>query len=254
MCDRFILLKSIDSSGGAVMDSIRKDVEVLKAFDLSLTSLDGSKVLESSSFHFKEGDVYKITGKLGHCSEFLKMMGFLEVNYSGQLFVNQLDVSDLSFEEFQGYRLNIGYTFDFGGLLNNRTIKENILLPLQYHMEVDFEEAEGIVEDYLARFKLLEFKDLRPAMTPGYVRKLGCVIRSLVGNPQILVMDGPTTAIDKERSQTLIDIVKEKLDKKEVKMVLFSSTYDGGFTEWNPKILRLEDGKLLGLENGEEAA
>lgn len=254
MCYRIILFKSLTTVGGYMTVDFRKSVEIIKGFSVSLTSLDGSSVLKNCNFNFKEGDVFKLKGKLGHCSEFLKMLGFLEVNYSGQVFVNENNVQDMSFEEFQGYRLNIGYSFDFGGLLNNRTIRENILLPLQYHNEISNEEAEDLVDSYINKFSLEEFGDLRPAMTPGYVRKLACVIRSLVLKPEVLVMDGPTTAIDHGRSKILVSLIKEKLENKEIKILLFSSTYEEGFSEWSPKTLEIKDGGLIGLDNGDVAA
>ena len=159
----------------------------------------------------------------------------------GKLFYNNDDVLDYSFDEFQNYRLNVGYSFDYGGLLNNKTIKENILLPLHYHNELDAEEAEKRVEDYLARYMLEEFADLRPAMTPGYVRKLACVVRSLALDPEVLFLDGPTTAVDKERANILVNEIANSVQQGKVKIVIFTTTYESGFEAWKAKELDMSD-------------
>lgn len=218
---------------------VRKDIQTIHGKEMSLNALDGSNVLSNSSFYFEAGDVYRIEGKQGDCSEFLKMISVLNTKWNGAFYFNDDDLNEMSFEEFQSYRLNLAYSFDHGGLLNNKSILENILLPLQYHNELSLEESQALCLEYLEKFDLIEFKDLRPAMTPGYVRKLACVIRSLTQRPQVLVMDGPTTAIDREKSQLLVDIINEKRLSGEIKILLFSTTYETGFEKWEPKTLKL---------------
>jgi ABC-type lipoprotein export system ATPase subunit len=232
---------------------VRKDIRKIQGSHMKLEALDGSKVLDGTSFYFEEGDVYRIDGKQGNCSEFLKLLSVLNTKWSGNYYFNDDNLNEMSFEEFQSYRLNIAYTFDHGGLLNNKSILDNILLPLQYHNELSSEEALKISLEYLERFELLEFKDLRPAMTPGYVRKLACVIRSLTQRPQVLVMDGPTTAIDREKSQLLIDIINEKRKSGEIKILLFSTTYETGFETWEPKTLLLSQSGIELVNSKDQA-
>ena len=224
--------------------NLRKDIEDISLRNFSVRSLTGEDVLQGIDYDFKRGEVYRIKGALGDCSEFLKALGFIHKNSQGSILVNGEDAMEFSFEEFTKYRFNIGYTFDYGGLLNNKTIKENITLPLQYHNEFHADEIEEAADWFLSYFDINQFANLRPAMTPGFVRKLGCIIRCLIVKPQVLVMDGPTAALDKIRSENLVRYIYEKFETTEIRMILFSTSYDGSFEPWSPKTLEIKEQSL----------
>ena len=231
----------------------RVPIESIELKDFNLTSLNNELVLKEVSQEFKAGKAYRIQGALGDCSELLKALAFIHNQVEGEILVNSQNALDFSFEEFHPLRMNISYTFDYGGLLNNRSLKENIALPLQYHDELEMSEIDELVESYLSLFKILEFKDLRPAMTPGFVRKLGCIIRSLIIQPEVLIMDGPTASLDKERSEILVNYVSEKFHDGSIKMIFFSTSYEGSFQTWEAESFEISSGKLLQLSSQELA-
>lgn len=112
-------------------------------------------------------------------STVLQLMAGLLQPQQGKYLINNENVAEMSFEEFLPYRLSIGYSFDYGGLINNRTIFENIILPLVYHKILPYEEARLQVDGLLKRFELEKFRNQRPAHIPGRVRKVACLLKKL---------------------------------------------------------------------------
>lgn len=234
--------------------SQRSNIESIELKSFGLTSLNTEVVLKEVSQKFDAGKAYRIQGALGDCSELLKALAFIHDNVRGELLVNGRNALDFSFEEFHPLRMNISYTFDYGGLLNNRSIKENIALPLQYHDELELDEIDKLVDEYLELFNISEFKDLRPAMTPGFVRKLGCIIRSLIVQPEVLVMDGPTASLDKERSETLVQYISKQFHSGSIKMIFYSTSYEGSFKNWEAERYEISAGNLISISSQEIVA
>jgi len=156
-------------------------------------------------------------------STLLRLLFGLVVPGSGKLLINGVNVSELSFEEFLEYRLSMGYGFDMGGLLNNKSVYENLILPLQYHKVTDEEDAAERVSQALDMFGMTMSKDLRPFATPGSVRKLTCILRALIHWPQVVFLDDPLTGLKSDNINDLIYYVEESFAKRGLKQVFFTS-------------------------------
>jgi ABC-type methionine transport system ATPase subunit len=133
------------------------------------------------------------------------------------------DVSQMSFEEFLPYRLAIGYSFDFGGLLSNKTVAENLLLPLVYHNLVPQKEAIERVEHALQLFALDQNKDQRPSAIPGSQRKMACVVRAFINWPQVAFLDDPLTGLKQDNVNDLVHYMEESFSVRGLKQVFFTS-------------------------------
>ena len=141
-------------------------------------------------------------------STLLKILAGIETPESGHYFVNELDVSQASFEEFIPYRLNIVYAMDFGGLLGNRTLYDNITLPIFYHKGSNMQERIDWVQGLIKIFDLETEVHSRPHAVRGAMRKAACLIRSVALRPQLLLWDSPTVGLDIDHRDRLVDLVK----------------------------------------------
>lgn len=211
-------------------------VESIELEGLGLESLAGKPVLTAVDYSFSAPGVYQLIGNPGDCSELLKALALLHPKVTGKILINQEDVLQYSFEEFAPWRKKMAYAFDFGGLLNNKSLLENLVLPLVYHQRATLEEAEKRAMSFLKMFDLSEFAPLRPAMTPGFVRKLACVIRCLICEPEILLLDGPTTAVDQMRAEILLRYIHEQYKTGKIRLIIFSSSYENAFSLWSPQV------------------
>lgn len=174
------------------------------------------------NYTFPKSRVLKISSEQGGKSTLLKLMaGLLQVT-DGQYLINGQDVSQMTFEEFLPYRLRFGYSFDFGGLLTNKTLAENLLLPLQYH-NIQTSESEKWVQTLLQRFKLDRIQHLRPFNAPGSQRKATCVARAFVHKPDILLLDEPDAGLKDEGIMNLCQTIEECLEKHGMKQVIYVS-------------------------------
>lgn len=184
----------------------------------------GRNVFESLSFEMPMNGNIFITGQLGSgASTLLKLLSVLVQPQSGSVKVNGINTSEMSFDEFLPIRKTIGYTFDLGGLLSNRTLSENLKLPLLYHKLCSEEEAEKRVMDIMSEFSLLADMEKRPGAVGGGVRKLACVLRAFVIDPQMIVMDDPFTGLGMENSRKLVRLVQERREKGTLKHVFLTS-------------------------------
>ncbi|HVK61695.1 MAG TPA: ATP-binding cassette domain-containing protein [Bdellovibrionales bacterium] len=159
----------------------------------------------------------------GGQSTLLKLIGVLMQPHSGAFLVNGLNTTHMSFEEFLPIRRLISYTFDYGGLFANRTLRDNLTLGLLYHKSLSFDEANEQAQRMAEHFGFQRQIDERPAAVSGGLRKLTCVLRSFMMNPEMLVMDDPFMGLDTESATKVINIIHERREAGQMKHVFFTS-------------------------------
>ncbi len=168
-------------------------------------------ILKNINLELPTGKVVWIHGASGSGkSVFAKILAGLMQSTSGDFIINDQSVNEMSFEEFLPLRMNIGYSFDFGGLINNRTIVQNLRLPLEYHHAVPSEEADARVKDLAEMFNLTGVLHERPATIPGAFRKAACVARAFIMNPEMIVLDDPTTGLRGELKKKLKELIRQR--------------------------------------------
>lgn len=181
------------------------------AFDnLSFNFNSEDPILRKSTFEFPMNSVVRLHGPHG-CgkSTVLKTLCGLVEPTSGNFKVNGNTINEMTFEDFIPYRLKIGYGFDYGGLINNRTIYQNLMLPLQYHKKISESEAKERVTNIIERFGLQSSARHRPSAVSGSHRKLACVARAFILKPEVLILDDPSHGLNQISVETLIQVILE---------------------------------------------
>lgn len=156
-------------------------------------------------------------------STLLKLLAGLVMPNMGEYWINDILISDLSFEEFLHIRLKIGYSFDYGGLLANQSLKNNLLIPILYHNQVDFIEAENRVQELISKFGLRGSEMQRPASVSGSLRKATVVARSFVMNPQMLLLDDPFVGLDDKQIESTLELISDHRRNRNLKHVYFTT-------------------------------
>ncbi len=212
-------------------------------------------ILQHSDFEFPADETVLIKSEQGAGkSTLLQILAGLIMPQSGKFLINDENIMEMSFEEFLPYRLAIGYTFDYGGLISNRTVYENLMLPLLYHKMIDPAEAEKNVKDLIKKFDLEKFKDERPAHIPGRVRKIACLLRAMVTNPQVLLLDDPSVGLGQDISLKFLDLLETHKKTKGLKHI-FITSYDDKFMSLIPhKVVHLDNGFLYHHEEESKKA
>lgn len=174
----------------------------------------------------------------------LQVMAGLLLPQFGSYLLNDQDVAPMSFEEFLPYRLKIGFTFDYGGLLSNRTIEDNMKLPLLYHKLLSEKDARQRVRYLIERFDLEAFSHERPAHVPGRVRKLAVLLRGLITHPDVLLLDDPSVGLGDSTQAAFGELLRDLHQAGEIKHVFMSSHDERFMRSFTHKTIHLSGGLL----------
>ena len=220
-------------------------IESLRFEGLTFKHEDGDYLFHNVDFDFPMNEISWVKASSGSGrSTLLQMIAGLQVPTGGKYFINNLDVCEMTFEEFLPYRLAIGYSFDYGGLLSNRTILDNLLLPLQYHKICGEKEANETVHQFLNYFNLEKYKLQRPSHVPGGVRKIVCLIRSVIMRPQILLLDDPSVGLSSEALYQFIDLITKMREEGAAQLVLMSSFDEKFMAQWDYNTIQIDEKNL----------
>lgn len=221
-------------------------IESIKFEGVTFRHEANEAVLDNVDFDFPMGEICWVKGEEGSGkSSLLQILAGLQVPQGGKYLLNGENVVDMSFEEFLPYRLSIGYSFDYGGLINNRTLLDNLTLPLLYHKICSPEEAKERVGELVKIFELEKHIHERPAHVPGRVRKLTILARSLVMKPELLLLDDPSVGLGTDSVYAFADYI-HKLRKEGFLKHVFITSYDEKFMNlFEYKILHIDEGNVF---------
>lgn len=158
----------------------------------------GVEIIKGISASFDEKSVTVILGPSGSGkSTLLKIAAGIIPPDGGRACYRGEDYFHMSEEENNRFRRQNGFVFQDGALWSNRSIYENLTLPLQYHFpELSREEIGERVRESITRIGFQDNPQLRPAQLSGGERKMIGFIRAMITDPELIFMDSPTDNVD----------------------------------------------------------
>lgn len=179
-------------------------VDVTKSF--SGTS-ERHVVLDEVNFHVPRGKTTVIAGGSGQGkSVTLKLiLGLMEVD-SGQVLVDDQDVSLLRTSALRKLRTKFGVLFQGSALFDSMTVFENVALPLQERMRLSSAEIQSRVMATLEQLELVGHETKFPAQLSGGMKKRVGLARALQLDPEIVLFDEPTTGLDPLMTNEIYDL------------------------------------------------
>lgn len=221
------------------------EIRELKFENVSFNYEGGAPVFENASFEFPMDKIVWIQGETGAGrSTLLQLMASLCVPQSGGYYINGENMTNLSFEEFLPYRLSIGYGFDMHGVIHNRTLHENLTLPLFYHKTVPGRTAIQRADHYLERMGIAKWRDQRPSTAPGIARKIVCLLRALIMHPQVLLLDDPTVGLGRDVYLQYFDLVSDLRSEGHLRHIFMSSFDEHLFSLLKPVKIAVDNGQI----------
>jgi len=204
----------------------------------------GHQALKNINFHLSEGEMAFLTGHSGAGkSTLLKLLMMIEKFSRGQIFYQGKNLSQFHRTDIPYHRRSIGMIYQNPQLLNNRTIFENVGLPL---VILGFRPPEIKRRVYAAldKVNLLKKEKCYPMeLSIGEQQRVG-VARAVVTKPQLLLADEPTGNLDPELAAEIMDLF-EAFNKVGVSVLV--ATHDLPLiARMNHRILTLKDGQLIG--------
>lgn len=202
----------------------------------------GYEALRNISFEIADGEMVLLSGHSGAGkSTLLNLIAGIERPTSGTVLVNGQNVSALKRGAIPYLRRNIGLIFQDHKLLFDRSVMDNVRLPLDiagYSNTDALKRARAALD----RVGLLPREKLNPINLSGGEQQRLCIARAIVHRPNILLADEPTGNLDHAYAEDIMDLF-ESFNQVGVTVVL--STHDEGFLKQRPhRILRLNKGNL----------
>jgi cell division ATP-binding protein FtsE len=167
---------------------------------------DSQDALKGVNFHLPKGEMAFLTGHSGAGkSTLLKLITLNERATRGTVEINGQALSQLKGKEIAVHRRNIGVVYQNHRLLNDRTVFENVALPL-FIMGHDRRETARRVRAALDKVNLLNKEKMYPmALSGGEQQRVG-IARAMVHRPDIILADEPTGNLDPELSVEIMDL------------------------------------------------
>ncbi len=197
--------------------------------------------LDDVSVNFPEKGMVFLLGKSGSGkSTLLHIAGGLDSPDEGEVIVKGKSSKDFSKSDFDSYRNTyVGFIFQEYNILSELTVAENVALALELQGKPRDEEH---VNELLKQVDLDGYGDRRPGTLSGGQRQRVAIARALVKNPEIIMGDEPTGALDSATGKQVFDTLKKLSEEKLVVIV----SHDRDFAEsYADRIIELRDGKIV---------
>ncbi len=167
-----------------------------------------SRGIHDISFNIEKGQFVYLMGPTGAGkSTIINSILRRTVPNSGQIIINNVDISLLNNAGLAHYRRDIGMVFQDFKLMDDRTIFENIALPLQI-IGSNYKIISEKVSKVLDKVGLSHKANAYPSELSGGEQQKACVARALIKNPKIIVADEPTGNLDPSSSDDIIDLLE----------------------------------------------
>ena len=199
------------------------------------------RALDDVSVVFPEKGMVFLLGKSGSGkSTLLNVAGGLDKPDGGEIIVKGKSSRDFSGSDFDSYRNTfIGFVFQEYNILNEFTIEQNIALALQLQSKPNDKKA---VNDLLEQVDLAGYAKRKPNTLSGGQKQRVAIARALIKQPEIIMADEPTGALDSNTGKQVLDTLKKL---SETKLVIVVS-HDREFAEYyGDRIIELKDGKII---------
>jgi putative ABC transport system ATP-binding protein len=213
---------------------------IIKKYQIGSTE---STVLNDISLAVDEGDLLAIVGASGSGkSTLMNIIGLLDKAESGQYLLLGKDVAGLSDDQLALLRnQRIGFVFQQFNLLPRFTAEQNIALPLTYR-NLPPQKIKQRVFDALARVGMQSFAAHRPTQLSGGQQQRIAIARALVSEPQVILADEPTGALD---SNTGKEIMKLFLALHAEGRTIIMVTHDEQVAGQCARRITLADGEII---------
>lgn len=202
--------------------------------------------LSDINLTINDGEMVAIIGPSGSGkSTLLNIMGLIDTQTTGTYFLGGDNIAELKQKQLAKLRnKRFGFVFQFFGLINDISVYKNIRIPLEYS-NYKRSEINNRISGLLNNLGILDKKDTMPKHLSGGQCQRVAIARALVNNPQILLADEPTGALDHETGEEILKLLKD-INQNGTTVIII--THDLSIAQKCSRIINIEDGRIVSDE------
>ncbi len=219
---------------------------MIRLTDIDKYYVDGETekvALRHINLTFEIGEYICVQGNSGSGKTTLfKILGLLEEPTTGDYHFRDKNFSNLTNKQLLSNRKGlIGLSLEQDMLIEDLDIGENIALPL-YYMNISKNERSKMVNTILENFNLTHKKKLLPKQLTQLQRQVVSIARATVSNPQLLLIDEPTSRLNSSESEEIMTMI-EKINRQNTTIIVFTQSVS--IAQKADRCIYLSDGHLV---------
>lgn len=226
--------------------------KALIRFEDVYLSFGKKEVLKGINLEVYEGETLAVIGPSGTGKSTLLRLtiGLLRAT-RGKVWVQDKEVSSLSYKELNELRIKMGMVFQYSALFDSMTVGHNVAFALKEHQKMPDEEIEKIVAEKLQMVGLEGSEQLMPSNLSGGMKKRVGLARAIAANPPIVLYDEPTSGLDPVISRQIDDLIVKTQQSLGVTSIVVTHDMVGVFRVAD-RIAMLHEGKIIEVGIKEE--
>lgn len=201
------------------------------------------EALKDIDLSVKKGEFLAVMGTSGSGkSTLLHILGCMDRLTTGKYMFDETEVSSLSVKKWHEFRRkHISFVFQNFALINQYTVRENIMIPLKAQ-RIRKKERDARVEHVAEVLGITEVLDKLPLHISGGQQQRTAIARAVVCDNELLLCDEPTGALDRNTGIEVMGILKD-IHKSGKTIIMV--THDNNVAEFADRIIQIEDGRIL---------
>ncbi|GAA3648187.1 ABC transporter ATP-binding protein [Flavivirga jejuensis] len=206
------------------------------------------KALKNINFSIMHGDFIAIAGPSGSGkSSLLNLISMIDEPTNGEILYGDVKIKDLTDNQITSFRnKKIGIVFQNYNLIPVLNAVENVAFPLQIN-KVSKKESIERASNLLEEVGLGEHLNHRPNNLSGGQKQRVAIARALITNPEIVIADEPTAALDSKTGMDIINLMKHLNETKKTTFIF--SSHDPKVIDNVDSVITLRDGEIIQAEN-----
>ena len=220
-------------------------LEVNNVKKIYTTRFGGNQVqaLSNINFSVEKGEYVAIMGESGSGkTTLLNILAALDKPTSGEVLLNGKNLVSVKEKEISAFRRDhLGFVFQDFNLLDNFSLKDNIFLPLVLS-GVDYKEMEKRIRPIAQKLGITELLEKYPYEVSGGQKQRAAVARALITNPELVLADEPTGALDYNTGKQILKLLQDT--SRETGMTVIVITHNQAITPMANRVIAMRSGRV----------
>lgn len=227
-----------------------KGIDLIEAKKINKNFFVGKQtvtVLKDIKFSIQKGEFVSIMGPSG-CgkSTLLYILGGLDFPSNGEVLIEGKNIAKMNDKEKASIRRNkIGFIFQFYNLVQNLTVKENILLPIAMDGKkmANYNDKLNKILEFVG---LSDRRDFTPRELSGGQQQRVAIARALIAEPELILADEPIGNLDSKSGTQIMQLFKKINEEKGTTII--QVTHSSEASEYGSKIIKMQDGVIMSIK------